>query len=771
MNSLKKIKIKLTAIILIFMLVLFSVNIQFLYYDFDQNLKYTSRIQSNELVDELKVIIDGIKTTTKEVAKNEIVIDILDSNSKYEDLESEEIEKVQSEINMAEGLLNKFDYINNIKIASISGKYLFNNNKISKNFDLKKRPWFKDEYFNIQDKIITSSIHNDFDTGKQTISIATVIYSPKDGRAIGIAIVDILVDNLLSEIDSGFYLGNLKTFIKIDNGAYYSSNEVITDIESIKKDEYYIKLDEGLDILFRFDKKSSIYYKSFYNILEKQIFFYLFFGVLLTLALLLMTERIFKPIGRGLEKFKHLFKNLEEKDFELDGKDEFKELEIISNALSKSFDSRINKHIFYDDLTNLPNRKKLVNITDELIIKNKEFALLFIDLNKFKEVNDLLGHLAGDTLLREFSNIMKNTIKDKGIITRYSGDEFIIIYTDYKGEEELKEFYENNMLEAFKTPIQIDGKSIKVSFSVGVAIYPKDGDHVDELIKKSDFMMYKNKGNKALEELLFFHEDFYKSIKKIEDIKLNLRSALKNNEFELYYQPVMDSKGNVCKLESLIRWKSKNYGTLSPLDFIKYAEETGDIIFIGYWVIQEVCIKYREICNNYKKGLQISINISPIQLMEKNFASNIEMIIKKYEIDFNLICLEVTELAFLENNYIVIDNLEKIRNLGIHTALDDFGSGYASFSYLKRFKFNILKIDKLFIDKATNEDYKIIKSIKEIADVLNMKVIIEGVETLEQYNALKEINCDFFQGYYFAKPLNIEEIKNFLLVANKNKSL
>lgn len=423
--------------------------------------------------------------------------------------------------------------------------------------------------------------------------------------------------------------------------------------------------------------------------------------------------------------------------------------------------------IYYDELTELPNRKKLIIRTKELIDNNEKFALIFIHLNKFKQVNDFFGHLVGDELLKYFSNKLRSIVKAEDMVVRYSGDEFIILYTDYKDEKEIINLYENKIVPSFKNSVLINNNNIKIEFSAGVSVYPKDGNSLDELINKSDFMMYENKRNNLPEKkLLFFNDDIYRKIMKIETIKAELKNGVARNEFILYYQPIVDREMSLKKFEVLIRWKNEKLGFVSPIDFINYAEETGDIITIGYWIIEEVCKNYKELRSGYEEKLQVSINVSPIQLMETKFIDNIKSIIDKYNMDYKFMCFEITESVVLDGNSVVLENIKSLYELGIKIALDDFGTGYSSFSYLKKFKLDILKIDKVFIDDDNEINYEIVRNIRNIAHELNIDTVIEGVETLDQLNKLKEIGCDFFQGYYFSKPCTIEEIRKFLI---KNK--
>lgn len=358
--------------------------------------------------------------------------------------------------------------------------------------------------------------------------------------------------------------------------------------------------------------------------------------------------------------------------------------------------------------------------------------------------------------------MVSQLIGERGIMTRYSGDEFIIIYKNYIDNKELVDFYEENLVKAFINPIKINEElTTDIGFSAGVSVYPKDASSFEELIDKSDFMMYVNKKNFVNRRIAFFDETMYESLLYSEKIKKELKMALKNNEFYLNYQPIVDKNKNILKAETLIRWNNKNLGFVPPDKFIKHLEETRQIVPVGYWIIEKVCEDIRE-AQLEKNNIQITINISPLQLMLKDFVSNVKNIIDRYNLDYKLICFEITENVLLDKKQYILENINKIRELGIQIALDDFGTGYSSFNYLRTYKLDILKIDRTFLKKNQKLDFDIINQIKELAHLLNMKVVIEGVETKEQFDIMGEINIDYLQGYYFSKPVLLDEFKKML---------
>ena len=277
----------------------------------------------------------------------------------------------------------------------------------------------------------------------------------------------------------------------------------------IKRDKYIAKLDnifdDNIEIFLEFDKDSIVYSKYMKRINDFRILIFTILGVIYLLALVLLIRRTFKPILKSLDKLKILLRNLDNEDLNFESLDEFEQLEVVSSSLGTLVDKKIKSLIYYDELTGLPNRKLLFKICNDLIEANENFALIFVDLNKFKYINDVFGHSAGDEVLVNFSRRLKKCLKDKGIVTRYSGDEFIIIYNNYIDNDELQLFFNNVILEEFKEPITFNnGKKVFMNFASGVSVYPKDGNSFNDLINKSDFMMYSSKRSSRNSKLVVF---------------------------------------------------------------------------------------------------------------------------------------------------------------------------------------------------------------------------------------------------------------------------
>lgn len=760
----KKINLKIAFICIAFMTLLVLTNRILMEYGLNKSVEFTYNTHYKEAKKILNQEVYILKDIAKNLAEDKNIISSLEINKSSDDLTQVDINNIISGIKYIQDYLKNLIFVNCVTIANIPGNYLFYCGELIENFDVFSNYKFENLGLSKENPQIISDVYNDPRTGKYEIAVINLIYSEESDEPLGIVVLDILLDDLIEDINSKFYMGDLNTYIKLDNNKYYSSEGIVDSIKD-KKNNYVVKLkdvfDDNIDIYLEFDKDSIVYNRAMRSINKFRVIIFIILGTVYLLILILLIRGAFKPILKSLDKLKILLENLEKKDLSFEKLDEFEQLEVVSSSLGSSINKKIKSLIYYDELTQLPNRKLLFKQCNDLIKANRKFALIFVDLNKFKYINDVFGHSSGDQVLVEFSNRLKKCLKGKGIVSRYSGDEFIIIYSNYIDNNELEAFYNNVILKEFKEPIIFNNNKVFMDFAAGVSVYPKDGNNFNDLINKSDFMMYSSKKNNKRAKLLFFNDVIYNEILEIETMKEDLKYAVDNNEFVLYYQPIVDKNKAIKKLEALIRWNNRKFGYISPDKFIEYAEETGEIVKIGYWVIEDVCKNFNELFKS-DNMLKVSINVSPIQLMEVDFVNKAEEILNKYNVTWKNLCLEITETAVLDENIIIRDNLLLLNKKGVKIALDDFGTGYASFSYLKKFKLDILKIDRIFIDNGLDIDYKIVDNIKSIANLLNMETVIEGVETEEQFNNLKSVGCEYFQGYYFSRPLPISEINKIL---------
>ncbi|HBI94567.1 MAG TPA: hypothetical protein DDY58_20260 [Terrisporobacter glycolicus] len=414
-----------------------------------------------------------------------------------------------------------------------------------------------------------------------------------------------------------------------------------------------------------------------------------------------------------------------------------------------------------DTLTDLYNRRYLLHKLDHLIVKsskdNSKFGILFLDLDKFKNINDLYGHEVGDLLLNKIGNKLQKHSSKNSIVIRQGGDEFVIIYTDIDSEEDLNSFA-NQIISEFEKEICIEKIDFKVNFSIGGVIYPTDGEDKLTLMKKADMAMYTSKKNGDSKFSLYKENNMYNKLK----MEKLMEKAINNKEFILYYQPQFNIDNNeIVGIEALIRWENDELGFVYPSEFIPLAEETGLIIDIGNWIIESTFLQIKKWQELYNIDIEVGINVSPIQLSDKRFLDTIVSNLKNTNINPSLINLEITERIAIDDSEIVIEKLKIIRDLGIKVSIDDFGSGYSSFKYAKSFAVDTLKIDISLIRgiDRSKEDYEIVKAVINMAKGLGLSIVAEGVDSDTQLSVLRNLGCDTIQGFYYEKPMHIEQLE------------
>ncbi|GAE24573.1 diguanylate cyclase/phosphodiesterase [Halalkalibacter wakoensis JCM 9140] len=425
------------------------------------------------------------------------------------------------------------------------------------------------------------------------------------------------------------------------------------------------------------------------------------------------------------------------------------------------------KHLaHYDSLTGLPNRfyfqEKLKEELDKRQKQDYLTAVLFLDLNGFKMINDAFGHSIGDELLKAVSKRLEISIEKKGFVARLGGDEFTICLTKVHNVNEIKQIV-NELDKAFSAPFHIINQEFFIRLSIGVSLYPDDGQDVDDLIRKADLAMYVAKKQGKYVE---FHQGGFDISGESKLTVVNgLRKAIERDELVLFYQPQFNLKTNeVVGLEALLRWNQKGVGITSPATFMSIAEETGLIVPIGEWVIKRVC---NQVMNWKEKGLpftKVSINLSARQFVDASLITFLTDVIHETKVDPTYISLEITESISMHSIDYAIKTLEAIRLLGFSVSVDDFGTGHSSLSYLKRFPVNALKIDRSFVKDIwrEKENAAIVQAIISMAKGLKLEVIAEGVETKEELSIIKQLGCTYGQGYYFAKPMSCLEVDHFL---------
>lgn len=421
---------------------------------------------------------------------------------------------------------------------------------------------------------------------------------------------------------------------------------------------------------------------------------------------------------------------------------------------------QINYLAYNDHLTDLPNRLQIKNYSAKLIeaCKNNQSKaiLVFIDLDNFNYVNTAHGHIIGDRLLAEISERFKAYIEEKGIIGRIGGDEFVCL-VGIDEDFDIEHFIEG-LMKLFELPIIMDSREVSATASMGYALYPEDGSSYDELLIRADMAMYKMKVSGKSQASRF---DLLMNKEMTHKINLTnaLKKALENEEFYLVYQPQYNViEEEIVGYESLLRWNSAELGPVGPNEFISIAEATGDIVDIGYFIIEEA-FQFAEKLMLRGEHIKVCINISVVQLLRSDFTERVKVLLDDCQVDVNMIEFEITESVLIESFDVINNQLKELQAFGIHFALDDFGTGYSSLTYLKKLPISTLKIDKTFIDDILEEGERhfFTGTIIDIARQLGFRVVAEGVEELAQVEYLKGCGCKTIQGYWFSKPLAEKE--------------
>ncbi|PZO42719.1 MAG: diguanylate cyclase [Pseudanabaena frigida] len=433
----------------------------------------------------------------------------------------------------------------------------------------------------------------------------------------------------------------------------------------------------------------------------------------------------------------------------------------------KQAEAIISYQIHHDSLTGLPNRKYLydylVEVVKKLEDKQQKFAVLFLDIDRFKLINDSLGHGIGDLLLKAVGDRLHNLLRQGDLLVRWGGDEFAIIAKSIGSQDVVVQIAEA-MIQALTLPFSCGGHELHITTSIGASIYPDHNTDVEGLIRNADMAMYRAKAE-GRNSFQFYVPNMQEQSFQRLLMENNLRRALENEELETYYQPQVElSTGKIVGLEVLLRWKHVALGSISPSKFIPLAEETGLIIAIGSWVLRHTCLQAIAWQNMGLPPIQIGVNLSIKQLHQKDFLASLQQILDETTFDPHYLELEITEGIMMENVEEKIVLLHQFHQMGIQISIDDFGTGYSALSYLKNLPIDTLKIDRTFIEYIAHNDHDraIVASLVNLSHSLNLVVIAEGVETKEQADLLKELGCDRIQGYFFHKALPADEIECLL---------
>ncbi|ORU93646.1 MAG: response regulator receiver protein [Cycloclasticus sp. symbiont of Bathymodiolus heckerae] len=450
----------------------------------------------------------------------------------------------------------------------------------------------------------------------------------------------------------------------------------------------------------------------------------------------------------------------------------------VKRLLAKqSADKHVQKLAYKDSLTGLPNRAAFVEQFQQELEhakrNNTKTAIFFIDLDRFKNINDSLGHEAGDVLLKALSGRLANCIRSGDMLARIGGDEFVVVLSNMT-DISTPDLVARSMLTALKDPFNLVGNEVFAGVSIGIAIYPNDGLSKDTLLKNADTAMYRAK-SAGRNTYRMYTQEMSEVLEQRMRIESELRKVLCDNELSLYFQPKQDTTTHkIIGSEALVRWHHHLRGMVSPAEFIPVAEEMGLIKEIGLWVLDTACATTKKWQDEHGYYGSVAVNVSAVQMAEENFVSLVATCLDKYELDPKYLELEVTETMVLENIDSMLEKLNQIKDMGVSISIDDFGTGYSSFSYIKKLPASTLKLDMEFIkDIPENEaDKAVVDGMIVLAHNLGMKVVAEGVESQEQYDFLTDHKCDLIQGYFINKPLSEEAfVTEYMLPSDDEKHL
>lgn len=429
---------------------------------------------------------------------------------------------------------------------------------------------------------------------------------------------------------------------------------------------------------------------------------------------------------------------------------------------NKRLEQRL-KHISsHDILTGLPNRMLLTDRLGQAMARSRRYkkfvALMMLDLDRFKEINDAMGHEKGDVLLRAVAQRLSKCVRETDTITRLGGDEFVVIFTDITDAKDVERVVQK-VGESFAAPFDIDGQEVYTTASIGVSIYPADGETIDLLLKNVEIAMYHAK-SQGPGNFQFFNKAMGITAFERKTIENSLRKAIERGEFMVYYQPqVRLADWRIIGMEALIRWKHPELGVVAPSKFIPLAEETGLIVPIGDWVLKTACEQNVARQDAGLSPVTVAVNLSPREFSQRTLVERIANTLRETRLDPKWLELEITESTAMQSIENTVAILEQLSQLGIHISIDDFGTGYSSLNYLKKFPLTRLKIDRSFIQDIVEDpdDAEIVKAIVAMAHSLKLEVVAEGVENEEQLMYLRSLECDHVQGYLFSKPLPSNE--------------
>ncbi|MDJ0580837.1 EAL domain-containing protein [Crocosphaera sp.] len=509
-------------------------------------------------------------------------------------------------------------------------------------------------------------------------------------------------------------------------------------------------------------------------------------GVIITLFI---SYSVTVPLNQLVKATKRITEGDLSYRIDLKNKSEFSLLAKEFNKMSDWLEETLQKYqesntqlqhdLFHDNLTGLSNRVHIIQEIEKAINRKKgnndyNFSLLFLDCDRFKVINDSLGHDVGDQVLVNLAERLNLCIRKDDIAARLGGDEFVILINNISDVEQVTQIADR-ILEKMSQPLILDNQQLVITMSIGVVMSQENYKDADDLLRDADVTMYHAKQKGKAQYAIFkpiMHTEALERLK----VENGLRKALEKKEFHLYYQPIISlTTSQLIGFEALLRWHHPTQGWISPGSFIPVAEETGLIVPLGEWVLQEACrqISVWQSHFTFSKPLKISVNISSYQLNQSEFVAQVQRVLKETEIKASQLNLEITETVIMDNIESVCFKLQCLQKLGVKVSIDDFGTGYSSLNYLQQLPIDILKIDRSFVSRLESHptEFRIIEAIIKLGNILGMETLAEGIETLEQYNLIKSLGVNYAQGYLFSKPLNVNSVEQILYSLFESASL
>ena len=635
---------------------------------------------------------------------------------------------------------------------------------------------------------------SDLDTlimsGTPTISVSSIY-----GDKVFVVYLNIVEISRIS-LDYSKYFGNhIEMFIMDDKGTYIANNQtsmiyeraLSKDIgrirDTVKNDSIYFKDIEGNKIVNVAFINNSRWYVSLYSSVEHAMapirntyfLFYLFLGLVAFLSIIFYRKG--KSLSGEIRAFSNQTKSIASGNFTIEVENQrFAELHDLSENFStmvnelKERDLRLVEYAYVDSLTGLPNRRDMMEKLKEYIKREDVFAIIYFDLDQFKDINDSCGHYIGDIVLNVVANRIVDSIEGDGLLARIGGDEFLYLISSEYGEDHINKRVEG-IIERISKPFEVDNQEMFVSISAGIAFYPRDADNFEDLLKFSDMAMYaaKNKGTNKYE---YFVEGMKAEFDRKVKVERHLRSAIAMKEFRCFFQPQIElNTGSIIGFEALIRWNNNVLGNVSPEEFIKVAETRNLMGDITLWMFKNSIEGVLQLQKRFGKAFKLSVNVSVADFKRNEFPQEVMAILKETGMNPELLEIEITENMMIDNFDEIVEVLYQFKKYGIRISLDDFGTGYSSLSYLKQLPIDTLKIDREFLNASQFNDkgFHLIEAIIGMADKLNFMVIAEGIETVEQLENLKNINCYGGQGYLMCRPLPLDELVLYVEKKEKNQ--